>query len=213
VARIRRLSLSGDRRPLEVNQNANLGRAATEITAAAPPVALRPDLGQVHIFGLQAFRPLLHFKGYARTLVERFISASRNRGKMDKHIFATFALDKSKSFGGVKPLHCSGFFQDDSFCDLTLTYRLREAQLLGIRDSKAGPSEFKGCTRMITFSSLTLRPRDGSISTASCARGLARDCPSQADLPVPESSGSSPRAGASGVSQASEFPALGEPIP
>jgi hypothetical protein len=47
---------------------------------------------------------------------------------MDKHIFATFALDKSKPFCGVKPLHCSGFRQDDSFCDLTLTYRLREAQ-------------------------------------------------------------------------------------
>ena len=138
----------------------NLGRAATEITAAAPPVALRPDLGQIHIFGLQAFRPLLHFKGYARTLVERFISASRNGGKMDEHIFAILALDKSKSFCGVKPLHCSGFFQDDSFCDLTPDVSIEGGAAVGIRDSKAGPSEFKGCTRMITISSLTLRPRD-----------------------------------------------------
>ncbi len=49
---------------------------------------------------------------------------------MDENIFAILALDKAKSFSCVKPLYCSSFFQNDSFCfcDLTLTYRLRVAQ-------------------------------------------------------------------------------------
>ena len=47
---------------------------------------------------------------------------------MNEHIFATFALDKSESFCCVKPLYRSGFFQENSFCDLTLTYRLSDAQ-------------------------------------------------------------------------------------
>ena len=35
---------------------------------------------------------------YARTLIERAISARRDGGKMDEQIFAALALDKSKSF-------------------------------------------------------------------------------------------------------------------
>lgn len=38
---------------------------------------------------------------------------------MDEHIFATLALDKAKTFGCVKPLYSSCFFQNDSFCNLT----------------------------------------------------------------------------------------------
>src|ERR1017187_2308228 len=108
-------------------QNTEMGRATTN-HHSGPAGSIEANLGHIHVFGLQAFRPLLNFQGYARALVERPISTCRNGGKMDKYIFATFALDKSKPFCGVKPLYCSGFFQDDSFCDLTLTYRLREAQ-------------------------------------------------------------------------------------
>ena len=47
---------------------------------------------------------------------------------MNENIFAILALYKSKSFSSVKPLHGSGFFQDDSFCNPTPNYRLRMAQ-------------------------------------------------------------------------------------
>ena len=74
---------------------------------------------------------------------------------MDEHIFAILALDKSKSFCGVKPLYCSCFFQDDSFCDLTPDVSIEGGTAVGIKDSKAGPAEFKGRTRTITIFSLT----------------------------------------------------------
>src|SRR5688572_14765463 len=86
------------------------------------------NLNEIHVFGLQPLRPRLHFKGYARALVERTVSARRDRGKMDENIFAILALDKTKSFYGVKPLHGSCFFQDDSFCDPTADVSIAVAQ-------------------------------------------------------------------------------------
>jgi hypothetical protein len=69
------------------------------------------DLGEIHVFGLQALGPILYYKGYARTLIERTVSTCRNGGKMDENIFAILALNKPKSFCGVKPLYGSCFFQ------------------------------------------------------------------------------------------------------
>jgi hypothetical protein len=105
--------------PASLEGKHKLGQSRHAHHCSGPTGSIEANLGHIHIFGLQALRPLLYFKGYASTLVKRAISASRNGGKMDEHVFATFALDKSKSFCGVKPLYCSGFFQDDSFCDLT----------------------------------------------------------------------------------------------
>ena len=74
---------------------------------------------------------------------------------MDENIFAILALDKSKSFCGVKPLYGPCFFQDDSLCDLTPAVSIEGGTADGIRDSKADPTEFKGRTRTITLFSLT----------------------------------------------------------
>ena len=45
------------------------------------------------------------------TFVQRFISLRLNRGEMDENVLARLALDESKSLAGIKPLHCSLFFQ------------------------------------------------------------------------------------------------------
>jgi hypothetical protein len=70
---------------------------------------------------------------------------------MDENIFAVLALDKSKSFCGVKPLYGSCFLQDDSFCNLTPDVSIEGGTAIGIEDSKAGPAKFKGRTRTITL--------------------------------------------------------------
>ena len=62
---------------------------------------------------------------------------------MDENIFAILALDKSKSFCGVKPLYGSCFFQNDSFCDLIPNVSIEGGTAEGIKDSKGGPMQFK----------------------------------------------------------------------
>ena len=95
-----------------------------------PAALVRTQLNEADVLGLKAFRSLLYFKRYTRAFVERAVTTGGNGGEMNEYIFAILALDKAKSFSCVKPFYCSGFFQNDSFCfcDLTLTYRLREAQ-------------------------------------------------------------------------------------
>ena len=61
--------------------------------ARGSPWSPLSQLSEIHIFGLQAFRPLLHFKRYARTLFERSKAAARNGGKMDENIFATLWIN------------------------------------------------------------------------------------------------------------------------
>lgn len=73
------------------------------------------ELNEIHVLGLQSFRTFLHFKGNARALIERAVSTGRDRGEVHEDIFSILSLDKSKSLRGVKPLHCSCFFQNDSF--------------------------------------------------------------------------------------------------
>jgi hypothetical protein len=90
------------------------GRTRHDIRARLCPVHFVADLGEIHVFGLQALGPILYYKGYARALIERAVPTRRNRGKMDENIFAILALNKPKSFSGVKPLYGSCFFQDDS---------------------------------------------------------------------------------------------------
>jgi hypothetical protein len=50
----------------------------------------------------------LEFNGL--TLVKRAIAVRLNSGEMDENVLAALALDESKAFASVKPLHCSLFF-------------------------------------------------------------------------------------------------------
>jgi hypothetical protein len=92
---------------------------------------------------------------------------------MDKNIFAALALDKSKSFGCIKPLYGPCFFQDDSFCNLTPDYRLSAAPPTESKDSKAGPARFKRRCKDDTHFSLTSCGTDGSDSAGMRLPGLA----------------------------------------
>jgi hypothetical protein len=91
---------------------------------------------------LEAFGPLLYFKGYARAFIKRFISAGRYGREMDENILAILALNKTKSFCGVKPLYSSCFFQNDSFADLFLDVSIEGGTAWRIKDSKACSTEF-----------------------------------------------------------------------
>ena len=202
------------------------------ITAAAPSVTREAKSNDCHVFGLQTLRPLLNLKGHACALVERFVTVGRNGGKMHEHIFATFALDKPKSLSGVEPLYSSSFCQDDSFCDLTLTYRLRVAPLResvtrkpvqrtskDLQDDNASQSSRRAGQRSTRCVLTLIQDVQGStirrLPTSPVAPGSvsAGGWPSQADFPAPESSGSSPRVEASGVSPAYRSPGPGEPLP
>jgi hypothetical protein len=70
------------------------------------PLALR----QTDLFRLQAFRTSLHDERYAGTLIQCAITACLDSRKVDEDVLAIVALDESKSFSGVKPLHCTCFF-------------------------------------------------------------------------------------------------------
>ena len=105
------------------------------------------NLNEIHVFGLQALRPLLYLEGYPRALVERTVSASRNRGEVDENIVPTLALNESKSLCGVEPLHSPCFFHKQLLlCDLTPDVSIESGTAVGIKDSKAGPAVFKGRT-------------------------------------------------------------------
>ena len=62
-------STSPHRRPAARRGHRERGARTLRGPGARDPVRSR-WLDEVHVFGLQAFRPLLYFKGYARTLVE-----------------------------------------------------------------------------------------------------------------------------------------------
>jgi hypothetical protein len=132
------------------------------MNAAALPGPADVNLNESYVFGLQALRPFLYLEGYTRALVERTVSASRNRREMDENIVPTLALNESKSLCGVEPLYGPSFFQNDSFCDLTPDVSIESGTAVGIKDSKAGPAEFKGCTRRITPFSLAPPGQGGS---------------------------------------------------
>src|ERR1700733_12639099 len=67
-------------------------------------------LRQGDLFGLQALGTALHDEGHARAFIEGAIPAGFDGREMHEHIFAVVALDKSKTFSGVKPLYCTCLF-------------------------------------------------------------------------------------------------------
>jgi len=50
----------------------------------------------------------LEFNGLP--LVEGAIAVCLNGGEVDENVFASLALDETKAFAGIKPLHCTLFF-------------------------------------------------------------------------------------------------------
>jgi hypothetical protein len=67
------------------------------------------DLESANFFCLQAFLAFRDFEFYALTLSQAAEAVRLNRGVMHKNILTALALDKTKAFGVVKPLHCSLF--------------------------------------------------------------------------------------------------------
>jgi len=58
-----------------------------------------------YVSGLQAFRAGCYFKLHCLALVQRFIAAGLNGGKVNEHILSGFALNESVTLAGIEPLH------------------------------------------------------------------------------------------------------------
>jgi hypothetical protein len=67
-------------------------------------------LGWADLLGLEPFGTALDHEGHASTFVQGAISTGFYSRKMHEHIFAVLALDKAKTFSGVKPLYCTCLF-------------------------------------------------------------------------------------------------------
>jgi hypothetical protein len=60
---------------------------------------------------LQALGAARDFELNRLAFAQRFVTLRHDGGKVDENVLAGLALDESKAFAGVKPLHCSLFFQ------------------------------------------------------------------------------------------------------
>src|SRR6266436_5690481 len=74
-------------------------------TARAAPRRL--DRGNV--LSLKAFRALFHFKLHGLPFVKGLVAVHGNRREVHENIFSGLALNETKAFGGIEPLHCSLF--------------------------------------------------------------------------------------------------------
>jgi len=63
-----------------------------------------------HVLRLQTFRPLLDFELDLLPLIQRLVSVALNGGEVYEHILARLALNKSKTFRSVEPLHYTLLF-------------------------------------------------------------------------------------------------------
>jgi len=78
---------------------------------ARPGRARFPRLEGGDVGRLEALGTPGHLEFDSLPLVQRLVSVRLNRGEMDENVLAGLALDESKAFAGVKPLHGSLFFQ------------------------------------------------------------------------------------------------------
>ena len=60
---------------------------------------------------LQAIGAAGDFELNRLAFVQRFVTIRHDSGEVDENVLAGLALDESKALAGVKPLHCSLFFQ------------------------------------------------------------------------------------------------------
>jgi hypothetical protein len=63
-----------------------------------------------HVLRLQTFRPLLDFELDLLPLIQRLVTVALNGGEVYEHILARLALNKSKTFRSVEPLHYTLLF-------------------------------------------------------------------------------------------------------
>ena len=57
------------------------------------------------VLRLQTFRPLLDFELDLLPLIQRFVTIALNGGEMDEYVLARLALNETKTFRSVEPLH------------------------------------------------------------------------------------------------------------
>jgi hypothetical protein len=77
---------------------------------ASRPALHRSGLERLNVGSLQALGAADNLEFNGLSLVEGAIAVRLNGGEMDENVLAALALDESKAFAGVKPLHCSLFF-------------------------------------------------------------------------------------------------------
>jgi hypothetical protein len=64
----------------------------------------------LNVGSLQTLRSADNLEFNGLSLVEGAVAVALDGGEMDENVLAALALDETKSFAGVKPLHCTLFF-------------------------------------------------------------------------------------------------------
>jgi hypothetical protein len=64
----------------------------------------------LNVGSLQTLRSADNLEFDGLPLVEGAVAVALDGGEMDENVLAALALDETKSFAGVKPLHCTLFF-------------------------------------------------------------------------------------------------------
>src|SRR5579885_1150923 len=84
---------------------------------SAPPEVsgVKWILQGLNVGGLQALRAADNLKFDRLAVVQAAVSICLNGGEMDENVLSGLALDESKAFAGIEPLHCSLFFVHFSF--------------------------------------------------------------------------------------------------
>ena len=104
------------------------------------------SLGWRYLFRLQTLRSAFYDERNAKSFLQSAISAGFDRREMYEYILAVFASDESKSFSGVKPLYCPGFFHGASFLQFGVFSDWRPAEsAAGVAIGKGPVSEYNRC--------------------------------------------------------------------
>jgi len=78
--------------------------------AEAPRPLSENGLERLNVGSLQTLRSAHNLEFNGLSLVEGAVPVALDGGEMDENVLAALALDETKSFAGVKPLHCTLFF-------------------------------------------------------------------------------------------------------
>jgi len=77
---------------------------------ASRPHIIGNGLETLNVGSLETLRSADNLEFNSLSLVEGAVAVALDSGKMDENVLAALALDETKSFAGVKPLHCTLFF-------------------------------------------------------------------------------------------------------
>src|SRR5438270_13148766 len=121
--------------------NRRTGRASVRLQPAPGTTSRRSHLHHGNVRSLQTLGSAGYFELDGSSLIQRTIAVRLNRGEMDEHILACFALDESIALSRVKPLRCTFFSH---------SLPLRKFQADTVSDGFPTPTNTNGVAAVLT---------------------------------------------------------------